>query len=526
MFLSNSSQTKSRFVSVSFHLVRWIGLPVIVLSIQAQAVQAQFRELISRVPSGANAVVLLNVEKAKDSPFGVQQGWKENLERAFDAGMARVPPQATRFVLATQMDLEFMESVWEVAVISASETLTVARIAEERSGTLDSVENLPAALLPNDTYVVQFGPGTFGAMAPANRQAVLRWIRELQTRSNSALSPYLRRAAGYSDDAGTEIIMAIDLEGGLLEKGVYEYLKATPLLEGSNVDREKLAGLLAGVQGVRVGIRLGEKPFGKIVVDFADDVSIAEPFAKPLLLDILAGAGASIHDLAQWRPATQGKEISLEGYLSIDGMRRLQSLIGSPAPATSAPEQTTQHVSPGDLPAMKAQASLDRFKAVTAMFRDLRYDWDNLKSLSAASLYFDKYAKRIERLPLLNVDPDLLDYSDYVAQQLRAASGSVRTMGIRGGVRQAQITSADSAPYSYGGYRYGRYGRYGGYAGGGGYAVYDPHAEMKNIDTQRRVVRTEERGKMASDVWTIRDQVIAATNDVRREMTQRYQVEF
>ncbi|MFH1266377.1 MAG: hypothetical protein ABIK89_11680, partial [Planctomycetota bacterium] len=79
------------------------------------------------------------------------------------------------------------------------------------------------------------------------------------------------------------------------------------------------------------------------------------------------------------------------------------------------------------------------------------------------------------------------------------------------------------------GYAYGggtRYGRYGGYGGYGGYAAYGPRMEARSIDSERRVVRSQERGKMATDVHAIRDQVIAATTEMRRKMTQKYQIEF
>ena len=80
--------------------------------------------------------------------------------------------------------------------------------------------------LPNDTYIVQFGPKVLAAMGPANRQSVLRWIRETQGEAKTELSPYLQKAAGYSDNAGTEIIMAFDLDGALSWERVAKYLNA------------------------------------------------------------------------------------------------------------------------------------------------------------------------------------------------------------------------------------------------------------------------------------------------------------
>ena len=126
----------------------------------------------------------------------------------------------------------------------------------------------------------------------------------------------------------------MDLEGSLREASIEEYLKTKEIPGASGVDQKKLAGLLAGVRGLRLGIRIGEKPFGKLVVDFADDASMTAPFAKPLLLQVLADVGASIGDLAEWKPGAVGKTVSLEGYLTPDGLRRALSVIEPPSAVT------------------------------------------------------------------------------------------------------------------------------------------------------------------------------------------------
>jgi hypothetical protein len=68
-----------------------------------------FQNLVNRIPRSANAVVLLNLEKAKNSPLGQKEDWKGKIDSAFAAGAARVPPQAARFVMASQIDFEFMD---------------------------------------------------------------------------------------------------------------------------------------------------------------------------------------------------------------------------------------------------------------------------------------------------------------------------------------------------------------------------------------------------------------------------------
>ena len=47
----------------------------------------------------ANAVVILNVERAIMSPLGVHQGWKDRLEKSFAAGLQKVPAKRARSTL-------------------------------------------------------------------------------------------------------------------------------------------------------------------------------------------------------------------------------------------------------------------------------------------------------------------------------------------------------------------------------------------------------------------------------------------
>jgi hypothetical protein len=196
------------------------------------------------------------------------------------------------------------------------------------------------------------------------------------------------------------------------------------------------------------------------------------------------------------------------------------SVIDSPVSENSVSKAPS--VSPGELPAMEAKKSREYFRAVVGMADDLKRDMRNAKSLASTQLFFDKYAKRIERMPILGVDEELLDYSAFVANTLRQASGSVKTMGIQSGVRQTQATgggvySANNGYYGYGGYRYGAYGAYGRGA---------QMADIKAAGAQKRVVQAEETAIMATDVQKLRQDLIAATTDIRRKMTQKYQVEF
>ena len=86
------------------------------------------------------------------------------------------------------------------------------------------------------------------------------------------------------------------------------------------------------MQGVRIGVRIGEEPSGMIVIDMQGDASIVESFAKPLVLQIMADRGVSPSTTLQsWTAKAEGNEISLAGKLSKSGLRRLLSVVDSPA---------------------------------------------------------------------------------------------------------------------------------------------------------------------------------------------------
>ena len=157
------------------------------------------------------------------------------------------------------------------------------------------------------------------------------------------------------------------------------------------------------------------------------------------------------------------------------------------------------------------------------MASELREDMNSSKNLASTSYWFDKYARRIERLSILNVNEDLINYGVFVAQQFRQASLAVKTMGIEAGSRQAQVTSSGNyyGDAVAGGYRYGAYGGY-----GAAIARRADVAEVKAVGQERRTIRAEEKGIAATDIQQIRQAIIAATSEIRRKMTEKYQVQF
>ena len=58
----------------------------------------------------------MNIEKALRTPLARQKDWALRQESAFESGLIIIPAKATHFLLASEIDLEFMEPKWEIAV--------------------------------------------------------------------------------------------------------------------------------------------------------------------------------------------------------------------------------------------------------------------------------------------------------------------------------------------------------------------------------------------------------------------------
>lgn len=149
------------------------------------------------------------------------------------------------------------------------------------------------------------------------------------------------------------------------------------------------------------------------------------------------------------------------------------------------------------------------------------------RTIAQNAVWCDQFARKIDKLPILGVDPELAAFGAYAADGLRQASETIKMIGAKKRVRQV------NTPPQYDYYTYGTtygYSYRSGY-GGSGYVPYGTYGTVAVPDTQaysRELARvaTEERVSGAADARTIFDQLEKATADIRRKMTMKYNVEF
>ncbi|MFI4851650.1 MAG: hypothetical protein ACIAZJ_21235 [Gimesia chilikensis] len=462
-------------------------------------VEAQFEDLLNRIPANANSIVLIDVSRMHASTLARKEGWLKKHEAAYVERPIYLPPEAAKIVVAAQLNFaDSLDQNWELAVMDMQEPIPMRSIARAEGGYVDSINGLHAAWAPSDAYFVRLSTSVMGVMHPANRQAVSRWADFGRKNTNLVISSYLNQATKVVRANGPQIAMAIDLKDIVLPHKREEYLKHSKVLNGKEQSAERLAEFLDGIQGATFSVEVGSQAVGELRIDFNSDTAILSQSAKPMVLEIVDELGIHLDDLEKWKVELKGKSIILSGTLSSDGMRRVFSILEIPSTKFS---ELKDEIVTVDSPDNVAQASLTYFKSVSVLTDDLRkYLRSNRDN---HSIYSERYARKIDRLPILNVDEDLLTWGSKVAETLRGVALAKRAAGVRTGVRNAGV---------YGNYSYS-------YDGNNYYGV-------RSNSSVRFQNRTEEQAQATGVRFNSWKEIEDSTAEIRREMTKRYQIEF
>jgi hypothetical protein len=211
-----------------------------------------------------------------------------------------------------------------------------------------------------------------------------------------------------------------------------------------------------------------------------------------MVLEALNNQGAALEDLDDWWVSAQGNTVSLEGALSEDGLKNVLSVIELPATSveTEMPKNLETQVGESSAKAITIESSQRYFTAVVDLTAEALRKTGS-KTMGQKALWIEKKARKMDQLPVLHVDEDLLNYGAFVSEQLRNFALTVKGERIAQGERGSSL-------YYQGGYRVRGRG--------------DP-----NRAARAAAARTETQ---------IQSQLDEATGQIRKQMTQRYQVEF
>jgi hypothetical protein len=511
------------------------SLLVMLFAADVQRTQAaEFDRVLSRIPDDANTLILLNVESIFGSTLAQSENWKQTYADSFAATPLIVPPNARRFALAAAIEIETMEPIWEVASMEMSVDPSIDDVAQRIGGVTDRLSGVQALWPRNNMCVVKFGPSEFAVLAPASRQSAARWAGRAQRQAFGELTPYLKQAARYAESAGPEIVMAIDLDQILRPESIQDAVKRTDFL--SKFDHEQVTNVLTSLRGLTLGVRVTDRIYGKLLVDFGQDASILQPVAKQLVVHVLTTAGAMLDEINDWTANVRGTRISLEGSLSTDGMRRLFSLVTLDAgvltrqkelavpPAPTEPSPTPTAAAAEASKEVMATASLRYFRSIVRHLNDLQRPRRS-SELSDIALWINNFARRIERLPTRNVDPDLLAYGQSVVYGMRDAVGYLQGVQVR--IEERQSEARPQSNVSVGALPTARVIQYGPYVRVREYVpFFRANVDIGSALAAQERIAAEEYEAGTDAARQIMERLKSETDNMRQVMSQRYGRQF
>ena len=265
------------------------------------------------------------------------------------------------------------------------------------------------------------------------------------------------------------------------------------------------------MKGVTLTVEATDRLNGKIRVDFGESPSPLKQVAKALIFEALENNGMMLDEIKDWGLLVEAKAITLEGRMTTKGLRTLTDLIPFPAetldlqrPSRKPEETAAGSASSSSTQDSKVTASKKYFQHISLLLDRLRTDVKGARmSPKFAQRMVSKAALEIDRLPVLNVDEELIAYGAGVSETFRNMRNLSKNAGLDASYRQASM--AGNQGYGYG---------YGGFYGG------------TDLSLSTSVMRKQETALLKSNELAVFTMLEEKTAEIRKKMTLKYQVEF
>lgn len=478
-----------------FRTIVWCG------TICGGALGVSAADPVTWLPAEVNAVARINVTDLYNSPLAKKEGWRKQATESFVQQDSLIPPGTQQMFLAANLDLsENLVSHRKYAVLVPEGNLTLNKLSDWLPNGVESISGKPGAQFGEDGFVVDAGDGCWLATTQTSRQSMARWLKTGPTTGGRQLSDYLQSALNSKSNTA-QAVLAIDLADNFSPSRIADELKATDWFPSPST-AESVAEVLASVEGITISIRVDQDRTGQVTLDFGKDAGVLKPVLKKLVESVLQRVGAASEEFTEWKWSVEANRILGTGPVSPGGGRQLLSILDPPS-ITHALSQSTEEQAKDKM----AKTSQKYCKSVRVLLDDLQKTLKKTKDNHA--LWFERYGRKIDDLPKLNVDPELLDFSARVSSSLRYQGQYQRMSNIRAGTRIEQ----SGVNYNNG---YGYVGPYGEYNWGSA----DGGAQTTN--TIRAEQNEAAKGVRFSEWKQIEDGLAV----LRRKMTEKYQLEF
>ena len=230
---------------------------------------------------------------------------------------------------------------------------------------------------------------------------------------------------------------------------VEPWLNTFDVIKKTYTDPSLLAPRLASVKSAFLVVKVDQGIEGNLRIDFDREVDYTTPVARTLILDLLEDFGAELPEMKTWTSELRQEDGRRDERPPVGGRRCARSSAWPTCPASrpAVPATTAAHRrqgrDEGGEPSRRSPTSRTQpdnvgtsqayFRSVAAMIEGLKKT--DRPTYRSTKLWYDRYAKQIEELPILGVDKELLDWGahgrphdarDVLGDQLLLAEPEIR----------------------------------------------------------------------------------------------------
>ena len=480
---------------------------------QASLQAADWLNLLEHSPNGTNMIALFNADQLRSTANRLKNAKDGDQTDAANDVLAEIPDGLQHAALSASFDVDALQANWEVVTGNFEKKLgTPKAISDQEGGYLDKIAGRTVIWTPRRRYLVPIDNQKMVAHIPASRSAVSQWVRSLSEPSK-ALPEYLKRYAERTSQ-DTAVLVAVEMADVISPVQAVEKVQTLKSVKQANIDPEQLGKLLGELKGITFSVTAKNTFFGELRLEFESAPTLLRHAGRDIIVEACSRRGVLFAEMREWNASVEGKSFVLNGpFDAISVVNLLAFFKGIPAnsdyQSSEKSSQSSANSSEGTAETVKA--SKRYFSNVQRVLKESR----NTKGLSVAQrgAFNDRLSHKIDDFPILNVDPDLLSYGQQVAELIRGAAYTIRSANVGAGGQKA--TQATSTSFQGSGWR-------GGSFWGGQYGSYSFNDNTAYNESLSQAAHAE--GMQAH--LTNMQQVDTLTQQIRREMTERYKTEF
>ncbi len=480
-------------------------------------------EMAKKMPNGINAIMSVNVERIVNSAIAGKEGWNDNHAGKLASGLIFVPEGSKHVLLGAVMDWDAFHPRQTNVLVTMDKVPPIDIIRQITDGSVDDVQGFQVVETNNDRYIVRIDDNLVGSLRPAIRQSFTQWLGGMKAGSEPRIRDYLEQGLGYADELGTEVIVAFNLEHSVSRSRVMDRIRDSEVVRENSLNAADVSKMVASVKGLTLGITVRDGIYGAVKIEFNEDISSLKPVAKELATAIFNRAGLHLDEFDTWAIDSDAHQLKLAGDMSRQSFQKVLSIVDAGS------HESTQYASTDEMEGSgyddPVTVTKKYFDTVNSLVDQLQPRMSAGQAYTRNSNWLKRYADKLDELGTLNVDPQMIDYGDFVSQSFRDASMLLIQTNESAQEKNRNLIAAGARSGGSGGRGgWGRsYNRYGWYGGASGY-----HRRRTGGDGSRlrSAVRQNAKGEAIVSVNEIFSQISAERRNVRQNFTQKFGVQF